>query len=118
MAAILEPRPWPPLPDPLQQPPPTPRTGETSKYRRLFNLVGGPALIVAGFLFIPPPGPSYIIIVIGSWMVVGELPIVARFFDRTEVRLRRVGRWIKGQWSRWSAAAKVLVVSICVAALG
>ena len=51
-------------------------------------------------------------------MVVGELPIVARFFDRTEVRLRRVGRWIKGQWSRWSAAAKVLVVSICVAALG
>jgi hypothetical protein len=92
--------------------------GETSKYRRLFNLLGGPALIVAGFLFIPTPGPSYIIIVIGSWMVAGELLIVARFFDRTAVRLSRVGGRFKGQWSRWSAAAKVLVVSICVAALG
>jgi hypothetical protein len=92
--------------------------GETSNCRRLFNLVGGPALIVAGFLFIPTPDPSYIIIVIGSWMVAGELLIIARFFDRTEVRLRRVGGWIKGQWSRWPAAAKVAVVSICVAALG
>jgi Putative transmembrane protein (PGPGW) len=92
--------------------------GETSRFRRLLNLIGGPALIVAGFLFIPTPGPSYIIIVIGSWMVAGELLIVARFFDRTEVRLRRMGGWIKGQWSRSPAAAKVLVVSICVAALG
>jgi hypothetical protein len=118
MAALLEPRPWPPLPDPLQQPPPTPRTGETSKYRRLFNLVGGPALIVAGFLFIPTPGPSYIIIIIGSWMVAGELLIVARFFDRTEVRLRRVGGWIKGRWSRLPTGVKSLVVLACVAALG
>jgi hypothetical protein len=92
--------------------------GETSRYGRLFNLSVGPALIVAGFLFLPTPGPSYIIIVIGSWMVAGELLIVARFFDRTEVRFRRVGGWMKGRWSRWSAAAKVLVVSICVAALG
>jgi hypothetical protein len=30
-----------------------------------FNIVGGPALIVAGLAFIPTPGPSYIIIVIG-----------------------------------------------------
>jgi hypothetical protein len=92
--------------------------GETSKYRRLFNLVGGPALIVAGFLFIPTPGPSYIIIVIGSWMVAGELLIVARFFDRTEVRLRRVGRWIKGQWSRLPTGVQSLVVVACVAAVG
>jgi hypothetical protein len=39
--------------------------GETSRYGRIFNLAGGSALIVAGFAFLPTPGPSYIIIVIG-----------------------------------------------------
>ena len=85
---------------------------------RLVYLVGGPALIVAGFVLVPPPGPSYIIIVMGLWMLAGELLILARFFDRVEVRLRRLGGWIKSRWSRGPAAAKVLVVSICVAALG
>ncbi len=92
--------------------------GQTPKWVRLVYLVGGPTLIVAGFLFIPTPGPSYIIIVMGMWMLAGELLFLSRFFDRTEVGLRKVGGWIKGRWSRWSAAAKVLVVSICVAALG
>jgi Putative transmembrane protein (PGPGW) len=92
--------------------------GETSKYLRLFNLLGGPALVVAGFAFLPTPGPSYIIIVIGLWMMAGELLILARFFDRLEVRLRRVGRWLKGRWKLLHTAVKVLVVSVCVAGLG
>ena len=46
--------------------------GETWKYGRIFNLVGGLALIVAGFAFLPTPAPSYIILVIGSWMLAGE----------------------------------------------
>ena len=45
---------------------------ETSKYRRLFNVVGGPTLILAGFAFLPTPGPSFIIIVIGMWNVVAS----------------------------------------------
>ena len=92
--------------------------GETPKWVRLVYLVGGPALVVAGFAFIPTPGPSYIIIVIGLWMLAGELLFLARFFDRVEVRLRRLGGWIKSRWSHWPAAVKVLVVSTCVAALG
>jgi hypothetical protein len=91
--------------------------GETPKWVSLLNLVGGPALIVAGFAFLPTPGPSYIIIVIGMWMLAGDLLILARFFDRAEVRLRRLGGWIKSRWSRWPTAVKVLVVSICAAAL-
>jgi hypothetical protein len=66
---------------------------ETFKYRSLFNLVGGPTLIVAGFAFIPTPGPSYII-VIGMWRLAGELQPLARFFDRLEVGLRKLGQWI------------------------
>ena len=67
--------------------------GETFKYGRPLNLVGGPALIVAGFAFIPTPGPSYIIIiiVIGMWMLAGEFQPLARFYDRLEVRLRKLG---------------------------
>ena len=89
--------------------------GGTSRYGRFFNLGGGLALIAAGFAFLPTPGPSYIIIVIGMWMMAGELLILARFFDRLEVRLRRVGGWIKNRWSCWPAAVKVLVVSIFAA---
>jgi hypothetical protein len=33
------------------------------------------------------------------------------------VRLRRLGGWIKSQGSCWPAAGKVLVVSMCAAAL-
>jgi hypothetical protein len=69
--------------------------GQTSKWVSLLNLVGGPALIVAGFAFIPTPGPSYIIIVIGD-----------------------LGRLSKDRWSRPPAGVKRLVVLACVAALG
>jgi hypothetical protein len=95
--------------------------GKTSSYGRIFNLVGGPVLIAAGFAFLPTPGPSYIIVVIGSWMLAGEFLPLARLFDRIEVRLRKLGRWIKTSWFRASTLEKVLVVPVivaCVAALG
>ena len=90
--------------------------GEASRYGRILNLVGGPALIAAGFAFLPTPGPSYIIIVIGLWMLAGEWLPLARLFDRTEVRLRGLGRWIKAGWTRSSIAVKTLVVLILLAA--
>ncbi len=92
--------------------------GKTPAWVSLLNLVGGPALVVAGFLFLPTPGPSYIIIVVGMWMLAGEFLPLARFFDRVEVRLRKLGRWTKGRWSRLPAVVKVLVILVCVAALG
>jgi hypothetical protein len=93
--------------------------GETSKWVSLLNFVGGPALIVSGFLFISTPGPSYIIIVIGLWMLAGEFLPLARFFDRVEVRLKEIGRWTTGRWSRLPTVVKILVVlGLCVGALG
>jgi hypothetical protein len=84
--------------------------GETSRYGRIFNLVGGIALILAGFAFLPTPGPSYIIIVIGLWMLAGEFLPLARLFDRVEMRLRELGRWIKDTWTGSSAAVRVLFI--------
>jgi hypothetical protein len=92
--------------------------GETPKWVSLLNPAGGPTLIVAGFLFLPTPGPSYIIIVIGMWMLAGELLPLARFFDRLDVRLKELGRWIKECWKTLPTPAKVLLALVCVAALG
>lgn len=91
--------------------------GHTVKYGRLFNVFGGPVLIVAGLIFIPTPGPSYIIIVIGMWMLAGEFLPLARFFDRLEVRLRRLGRWVKEGWKILPASTRVLLVLVCAATL-
>ena len=92
--------------------------GETFKYGRFLNLVGGPALIVAGFAFIPTPGPSYIIIVMGMWMLASEFQLLARFFDRLDVRLRKLAGWFKNSWNTLTTLAKVWVGLACVAALG
>ena len=94
--------------------------GQTSKYGRSFNLVGGLVLIVAGFVFLPTPGPSYIIIVLGLWMLAGESLVLARFFDRAEVSLRKLGRRVKALWTGSPTVVKVslvLAVVICVVAL-
>jgi hypothetical protein len=84
--------------------------GETPKWVGLLNRAGGPVLIVAGFLFVPTPGPSYIIIVIGLWMVAGEWLAMARLLDRVEVRFNKVGRRAKDAWAHSPEAARVLVV--------
>ena len=88
------------------------------RYRRVFNLAGGPALIVAGFALLPTPGPSYIIIVIGMWLLAGEFLSLARLFDRLDVRLRGLGRWIRDRWVGLPAVVRILAVMICLAALG
>jgi hypothetical protein len=93
--------------------------GEAWKYGRVLNLAGGPALIVAGFAFLPTPGPSYIIIVIGLWMLAGEFLPLARFFDRAEVRLRDLARHIKDLWTGSPTAARALIIlaiAACIAA--
>ena len=68
--------------------------------------------------FIPTPGPSYIIIVIGMWMLAGEFLPLARFFDRLEVKLRELGWWIKECWNISPTSVKVVVILASAAALG
>ncbi len=93
--------------------------GQTSKYGRTFYLVGGLVLIVAGFAFLPTPGPSYIIIVLGLWMLAGEFLVLARFFDRAEVSLRKLGRRFKAFWTNSPTVVRLMIVLatvICVVA--
>ena len=69
------------------------RKGLVSRYWRPMSLLFGPILIIAGFVFIPTPGPSYIIIAIGLWLLAGEFLLLARIFDKVGVQ---VGRFWQG----------------------
>jgi hypothetical protein len=86
------------------------RKGLVPRFWRPFSLFCGPVLIIAGFVFIPTPGPSYIIIAIGLWLLAGEFLSLARLFDRIGVRLGRFGRWINGVWGSSPAALKAVIV--------
>ena len=70
-----------------------------------------------GFVFIPTPGPSYIIIALGLWLLAGESLLLARLFDRVGARLGRSGRWIRDVWRSSPAAVKVLIVLAFAASL-
>jgi len=52
------------------------------------------------------------------WMLAGEFMPIARFFDRLDVKQRKLMRWIKDRWSRLPAVLKILVILICIGALG
>jgi hypothetical protein len=89
------------------------KNGEAPGWTRPANLFGGAALVVAGFAFLPTPGPSYIIIVLGLWMMSGQWLPLARLFDRAEPPLR--AWW--GSLPGWAKALAVLALAALIAAL-
>lgn len=87
--------------------------------RRLFYSVGGLIIAVGSLLLGVLPGPGTLTFFVGLGMIAGEFRSVARLLDWAEVRIRKLGRWVRGIW-RSSAAGKALVASaaaIWVAAL-
>jgi hypothetical protein len=86
------------------------RKGLVWRYWQPLSLLCGPVLIIAGFVFIPTPGPSYIIMAIGFWLLAGEFLLLARLFDRVGARLGRYERWIRGVWRSSPAAVKILAI--------
>ena len=93
------------------------RKGLVSRYWRPMSLLCGPILIIAGFVFIPTPGPSYIIIAIGLWLLAGEFLLLARLFDKGGAWVGRFVRWLRGLWRSLPTASKFLVASTFVALL-
>lgn len=84
-------------------------------------IFGGFLIVVGGIIAVPGPGPGWLIILLGLWMVAGELLFFARYMDRVEVKLRRLARRVVGIWTISPALVKVLIkltILICVAVLG
>lgn len=92
-----------------------------SSVRALLGIVGGVLVVVGGLIAIPGPGPGWIITCFGLGLIAGEVRSIARFMDRAEVKLRVLGRWGAGVWTRSPTVAKVsicLAILLCIAALG
>jgi Putative transmembrane protein (PGPGW) len=86
---------------------------------RLFYVVGGLIVALGSLAFGVLPGPGTLTFFVGVGMIAGEFRPVARLLDWAEVRVRELGRWIRGVWKS-SPAGKALVVSvgaICAAAI-
>jgi hypothetical protein len=86
------------------------RRGLVSRYWRPMSLLCGPILVIAGFVFIPTPGPSYIIIAIGLWLLAGEFLLLARVFDKVGVHLGRFWQRVKGLWRSSHLTIRVMIV--------
>ena len=78
-------------------------------------------IAITSLVLAPLPGPGWGTFVVGLMILAGELLIVARFLDRSEMILRGPARRAKGAWVRLPAAVRMLVsilVPVCGAALG
>lgn len=88
-------------------------------FRRIFNIVAGSVLVVFSTFFGWVPGPGLLTFFLGLAMIAGELLPVARFLDWTEVRLRKLARFVADVW-RGSLLGKVSVLTVaalCAAAI-
>jgi hypothetical protein len=87
----------------------------------VFCSFGGFLIVIGGVIAVPGPGPGWLIILLGLWMLAGELLFFARFMDKVEVKLRRLARRVVGIWTISSALVKGLItltILVCVAVLG
>lgn len=61
----------------------------TSTWKRCALFCAGVVLTLVGIFFLAVPGPGIPILVIGLALIAQESASLARWLDRTEVRLRR-----------------------------
>jgi hypothetical protein len=91
------------------------------RFQVILCICGGFLVVLGGIIAVPGPGPGWLIILLGLWMLAGELLFFARFMDKVEVKLRGLVGRVVGIWRIWSASVKVLItltILVCVAALG
>lgn len=83
--------------------------GEAPAYGRIYNVVGGLALVTTGMLF------SWIVFGLGLWLLAGESLPLARLCDRAEVWIRETARRLRRLWFHSTALEKALIVTAIVA---
>lgn len=90
-------------------------------FRKALYIVGGLMIAITSLVLAPLPGPGWGTFFVGLMILAGELLIVARFLDRSEMILRGPARRAKGVWVRLPAAVRMLasiLIPVCGAALG
>jgi hypothetical protein len=92
----------------------------TGRLSRIFNIVLGSVLVIMSTLFGWAPGLGLVTLLIGLTLIAGEMFPVARFLDRSEVRLRKLARLAGKVWAGATTVGRtliVLLVLVFVAAL-
>lgn len=64
------------------------RTRNYPPLRRALVLVGGGALVVAGVVLMPLPGPGILVAAVGGAIMAGQWRRVAQALDHAETRVR------------------------------
>ena len=79
------------------------------------NMVLGIALVAAGVLLVPAPGPGFIVAFVGLGLLGSEFAPTARALDWAELKGRAVVNWAKGVWDNASPTVRVLLVLVGLA---
>ena len=76
-------------------------------FRKVLFIVGGLAIAIGSIVLAPLPGPGLGTLLLGLVILATELRLVAGFFDRAEVKLRRPLRRAKCNWASLPRRARI-----------
>lgn len=75
------------------------------------------AIIVAGVVLLPAPGPGTLVIVFGTALLAEESLLVAKLLDACEIRARGAGRALASSWRRTPVVLRTAGVLAAVGGL-
>ena len=78
---------------------------------KVLYMIAGTALLLAGLVLMPAPGPGIVVVLLGATLLGQESLWAARTLDRIEVALRKALTAALRIWKRASAAVKALIVA-------
>jgi hypothetical protein len=83
--------------------------------RRIFGLLVALGAVAIGVVLVFIPGPAIPFLFVAGGLLASESIVVARFLDRTEVRVRSVWAWLKCRWHKLRLAGKIAVTGLGMA---
>lgn len=81
-----------------------------SPVRKVVSIVIGVAIVAAGLVLLPAPGPGMLVVALGFGLLAREFLVVARALDWLEPRLRKAVAAGKRLWTRSSMAGRAALV--------
>ena len=81
-----------------------------SAWRKAAFVIVGVALMIAGIVLMPAPGPGSIVLILGAGLVAQESLYMARALDWSELRLRALASWALQFWRTASIVTRILLV--------
>jgi cytochrome c-type biogenesis protein CcmH/NrfG len=94
------------------------RKKQGSNRGRFVKLAIAIALLIVGAVLLVIPGPGSVLIVLGAALLAEQSLTVARWFDRSEIWLRKLAAHLRRRWRSAGIAARCAVIFIALMVLG